>query len=142
MNVSTLPSVELRDIQPLDAQRMRVDADGSWALLGGKCENCGKLAHPFHRGCSRCGGTERLVELEPIGEVRSSTTVHVTRPDVLLPVPYQVALVQLREGPVVSVPSLRSEVFHLGETVLLAPVLVDTLTGPRAIVQAVPLSED
>lgn len=134
MTASTAAELaHLEGVTPLDARRMRVDDHGAWALLGGQCASCGHITHPFHRGCRYCDGSQRLIELVPAGEVRSVTTVRTTRPDVLLAVPYQDVLVALRDGPVISVPSLESAPFTIGEQVTLVPMVLDTGSGPRAI---------
>lgn len=71
-------------------------------LLGLKCNQCGVYTVPPQKVCSECHSEDmEVVELSRKGEVRSFTVIHI--PAEGFDAPYIVALVELEEGPWVTV---------------------------------------
>lgn len=83
--------------QPADAQR---------TIQGITCSACGHSAVPADPfGCQRCGSHgDELVrrEFSGIGTLLQSVLVHM-HPDVAIPTPYAVGVVELDEGPILRV---------------------------------------
>lgn len=77
------------------------DATRDHRLLLQRCGSCGRLQHYPRALCTHCGAHDGLGWVDAAGEgsVWSFTTIHRSpQPDVAAP--YTVALVRLREGPV------------------------------------------
>lgn len=131
-----------RGPQTMDGSvRVPVVADAQWTLVGGRCVSCGALSYPLPLACSRCGADCVSVELDTRGRVGAATQVWRRRPDVVLDVPYQIALVAI-PGPgalTVRVPCLEKEPLQSGELVDLRPLRIgdagegQTVVGVQAI---------
>lgn len=106
--------------EALDTRRLAVGGSGNWSLLGTRCPSCGTIAHPVRPRCLACGATATTVELRKHGTVLASTTVRVTRPDVLLKPPFQIVLARLDDGPVVTMPACDGRAFEYGEDIDVA----------------------
>lgn len=78
------------------------DALRAGRFLGLKCHECGEYTVPPQKVCSACRSEDmEVVELSRKGEVRSFTVIY-TPAEGFTP-PYIVALVELEEGPWVTV---------------------------------------
>lgn len=78
------------------------DALREGKFLGLKCKQCGGYTVPPQKVCSECHSEDmEVVELSRRGEVRSFTVIHI--PAEGFEAPYIVGLVELEEGPWVTV---------------------------------------
>lgn len=109
----------------IDDRRLRCGDDQTWDLIGSSCPQCGSVYHPIRPYCRLCGAENVTRVLRPKGTVVATTTVRVTRPDVLLNPPYQVALVRLADGPLVRFPSRSLEELEPGTVVDVLPIVID-----------------
>ncbi|MDH5695724.1 MAG: Zn-ribbon domain-containing OB-fold protein, partial [Dehalococcoidia bacterium] len=71
-------------------------------FLGLKCNQCGAYTVPPQKVCSQCNSEDmEIVELSRNGEVQTFTVIHI--PAEGFKAPYIVALIELEEGPWVTV---------------------------------------
>ncbi len=74
-----------------------------YKLEGKKCEECGEIHFPPRDVCSECKSTELSnYELKGKGEVVSYTMVRSAPPDHEYDKPYPLALIELKDGPVIT----------------------------------------
>jgi uncharacterized OB-fold protein len=77
-----------------------------YRLVGTKCENCGTLYFPPRDICPTCRresvGKMREEEMSGQGEVYSFTVVHDGLEQFRIQVPYVMALIKMKEGPLVT----------------------------------------
>ena len=82
------------------------EAKHRYRLVGTRCENCNTLYFPPRDICPKCRresvGKMREEELSGEGEIYSFTIVHDGLEQFKLQVPYVMALIKTREGPLVT----------------------------------------
>ncbi len=84
------------------------DALRAGKFLGLKCHQCGEYTVPPQKVCSQCHSEDmEVAELSRSGEVRSFTVIY-TPAEGFTP-PYIVGLVELKEGPWVTVNIINSD---------------------------------
>jgi uncharacterized OB-fold protein len=88
-----------------------------YALAGTKCSECGNMHMPPRRVCE-CGSENlEVVQFSGEGEIVSYTTIHVAPSGFERKTPYNIALIRLDEGPVVSGVVVGSEGIAVGRRV-------------------------
>ncbi len=82
------------------------EAKHRYRLVGTRCENCNTLYFPPRDICPKCRresvGKMREEELSGEGEIYSFTIVHDGLAQFKLQVPYVMALIKTKEGPLVT----------------------------------------
>ncbi|MCL4412648.1 MAG: Zn-ribbon domain-containing OB-fold protein [Candidatus Thermoplasmatota archaeon] len=82
------------------------EAKHRYRLVGTRCENCNTLYFPPRDICPKCRresvGKMREEELSGEGEIYSFTIVHDGLEQFKLQVPYVMALIKTKEGPLVT----------------------------------------
>ncbi len=77
-----------------------------YRLVGTKCENCGNLYFPPRDICPTCRRESvnkmKEVELSGEGEVYSYTVVHDGLEQFKMQVPYIIAIIKTKEGPLIT----------------------------------------
>ncbi len=76
---------------------------GRYGMAGAECAICENVDFPARRICSKCGGhdiVEKLMAGE--GEIVSFTIIHTAPEGFEGQTPYSIALVKLKEGPVIT----------------------------------------
>lgn len=86
------------EIPPVAPNIYELDKRGRPELLGGHCPACGAVYFPTPERCCHCQGAIEIVSLGSEGTIYSYTTVR-TRPPYGLPLPYSVAMIDLKLAP-------------------------------------------
>lgn len=120
----------------IDSRRIGVADDGTFRLLGIRCQSCGALSHPVRRHCPLCGGPADAIQLGTSGRVLAATVARTARAELLIKPPYQVVLAQLTDGPVLKLPSLEDAAFRIGDAIVVEPLVLESAKGLVAAMQA------
>ncbi len=68
-------------------------------LEAGRCRGCGEVVYPSRRICPECRGTEwETIRLSRRGKVVTSTVIRVAPDDLVMHVPYAMAVIETPEG--------------------------------------------
>lgn len=99
--------------------------DGGRILLS-RCSGCGEIRFPVQRHCA-CGGRPQRLAADGGGSVLAACAIR--KGSKAFPVPYQVVLVRLAEGPYVYGKSLGDADLKPGDDVTVSPVAVGERTA-------------
>lgn len=121
----------------IDPRRFRFQAQDV-LILGLHCDSCGLLSHPATDLCPRCGQRTGEKAWPGYGKVVAQTVVHKARPDLALSAPFQIAAIQVQDGPRVFAPVAASHTVSSGDVVRIAPIEVMLQGRPVLAVNVLP----
>jgi hypothetical protein len=91
---------------PMAGVKFWRELSNRYNLVGKKCGVCGELYFPPRSVCTKCGrasiGKMKDHKFEGKGEVVTYTIVHTSTPDFDYQIPYILAIVKLKEGPLLT----------------------------------------
>ncbi|MFH1425060.1 MAG: Zn-ribbon domain-containing OB-fold protein [archaeon] len=83
-------------------------------LIGNKCNKCGHVMFPPREACSKC----KSIQIEPFqlkgeGEIITHTTIHVPQEGFEHQIPYELAIIELVDGPRITAEIVDSNPAHI-----------------------------
>jgi uncharacterized OB-fold protein len=92
-------------------------AKNRYMMVGTVCKHCGAKHFPPRSVCMECGKETEKFQLTGEGKIESYTVIHTAPEGFEKHAPYAIALVKLKEGPVISGHVVNKELIDIGKHV-------------------------